>query len=82
MTDQYDYWSLHEKCTAWDGSPDGFAHIVKVYLVHHSARALADAFECMVSSVTRYAEGSSRPHAKLQAMIVQWIGEHSYKSTP
>ena len=64
-------------CNAWlsekDPSTDGFAQLVSAAFQVFGTfqRELAREFEVAVSTVSRWAKGSARPHPLLQKQIVK-----------
>lgn len=73
---------LASVCKGWNGEPTGFAEIVSAFLElsGSSQRDLADEFEAAVSTVSRWANGIAQPHAKMQKLVVAWIGKRATKA--
>jgi transcriptional regulator with XRE-family HTH domain len=66
---------LKEMCSRWDGSSEAFAEIVSATIKTLGVyqRDLAAEFEVAVSTVSRWASGTARPHPRFQKLIVTAI---------
>ncbi len=59
-------------CMDWEGSPDGFAQIIREALASLPGvrLALAHQFEVAESTVSRWAAGTVKPHPRVQKSVV------------
>lgn len=75
--------NLAELCKDWQPGDDrGFAKIVHAYLASTGgARVLADAFETTTPTILRWANAISRPRARMQRDVVEWIAAHANQRT-
>lgn len=53
----------------------GFSSLVTEYLKHHTARELADHCECMVPTVTRWANGFVKPMPGIMRWVTVYINK-------
>ena len=74
---------LANTCATWVAGDDAFAEIVAAYLDLSGVpqRTIADEFEAAISTVSRWASGTARPHPKMQKLIVSWIGKRAKSAT-
>ncbi len=69
-------------CAAWNGTSEAFHKIVEAYLygenvdTHARKCKLADEFETMQGTPLKWAEGTVSPRARMQKLIVAFIGEN------
>ena len=67
---------LLEQCTAWRrGDQDGFQKIVALApeVLREQQRELAREFEVSEATVSRWANGLSRPHVVVQVAVVEHV---------
>lgn len=73
---------LADACKVWSGDDAGFAVIVGSYLQLSGTdqRVLADEFEAAVSTVSRWANGITKPRPRMQKLIVAWISKRAARA--
>jgi DNA-binding transcriptional regulator YiaG len=71
---------LKELCARWNKSPEGFTQIVRSAIGMLYQRELAAEFEVAVSTVSRWASGTARPHTRIQKLIVAEIEKRARRA--